>query len=117
VQHAGCQTDALTTYFGEPLPAPCGHCTFCETGCANALPVDPPPPPIDSLLDLQSFGSLRQSHPHALGSARQQARFLCGLASPALTQARLSSNPLFGILQQHRFADVLTRLSVTASRG
>ena len=45
--------------------------------------------------------------PDALGQPRQQARFLCGLTSPALTRARLSSNPLFGILAAHHFDDVL----------
>jgi ATP-dependent DNA helicase RecQ len=117
VEHAGCQTNALTSYFGQPLTAPCGHCTFCNTGRPSSLSAVPPPPPIDSLLDLRTFAALRQSHPESLGSARQQARFLCGLTGPALIQARLTSNPLFGILQQHPFADVLARLSDSEARG
>jgi len=38
---------------------------------------------------------------------RQQARFLCGLTSPALTSARLSRHALFGTLEAYPFAEVL----------
>ena len=38
---------------------------------------------------------------------RQQARFLCGLTSPALTKAKLSKHALFGTLESQRFLDVL----------
>jgi ATP-dependent DNA helicase RecQ len=71
------------------------------------LPPIAAPLPIAGLLDLASFASLCIAHPDALGDARQQARFLCGLTSPAAGQARLSRNPLFGLLEEHRFADVL----------
>jgi ATP-dependent DNA helicase RecQ len=58
-------------------------------------------------LDRISLASVCAAHPAALGTARQQARFLCGLSSPATGQARLSRNPLFGRLEDYRFADVL----------
>jgi ATP-dependent DNA helicase RecQ len=43
----------------------------------------------------------------ALADARQRARFLCGMSSPALTRARLSRHPLFGCAEDRPFAVVL----------
>jgi ATP-dependent DNA helicase RecQ len=107
VEHAGCQTAALVAYFGEELAAPCNHCSFCASAHAVQLPAVTAPRPIAGQLDGTSFAHLCSAHPDALGDARQQARFLCGLSSPAAGQARLSRNPFFGLLEEHRFADVL----------
>jgi ATP-dependent DNA helicase RecQ len=105
--HAGCQTQALVGYFGEQLAGPCGHCSFCETSSAPPpLPSLPPSASIAERLDGTAFASLCAAHPDALGEPRQQARFLCGLTSPRASQARLSRHPLFGVLDDARFADV-----------
>ncbi|MDQ6673760.1 MAG: RecQ family ATP-dependent DNA helicase [Chloroflexota bacterium] len=107
VEHPGCQSAALVAYFGQDLEAACGHCTFCESGLAQRLPEAPAPAPIERLLDVNDLAQLCAAHPAALGDARQQARFLCGLSGPAFTQARLSRQPLFGVLEERPFADVL----------
>jgi ATP-dependent DNA helicase RecQ len=124
VTEPGCQTAALVGYFGERLRGPCGHCTRC-VGAADSgfspprslLPAEPPRPPIASRLDRHAFDQLRQAQPAALGEPRQQARFLCGLSSPALAAARLSRHALFGVLGEYPFADVLAWCggSVTAA--
>jgi ATP-dependent DNA helicase RecQ len=103
----GCQTAALVGYFGEQLAAPCGHCGFCETAHAAPLPPLAQLAPIGDQVERASFASLCQAHPAALGDPRQQARFLCGLGGPAFTTARLGRHPLFGVLEEHRFGDVL----------
>jgi ATP-dependent DNA helicase RecQ len=103
----GCQTDALTRHFGEALPGPCGHCSFCVDGRAQVLPPPPELPPVDRLVERVRFRVLVRDHPSALGEARQRARFLCGLSSPALNRERLSAHALFGVLTEHRFDDVL----------
>jgi ATP-dependent DNA helicase RecQ len=108
VEEKDCQTAALVGYFGERLAAPCGHCTSCQTGQARALPPVPPRPAIEQYIDRAVLAELCSAYPGALGDPRQQARFLCGLSSPAITQARLSRNQLYGVLEAHRFADVLT---------
>jgi ATP-dependent DNA helicase RecQ len=107
VEHAGCQTAALVGYFGEQLAEPCGHCSFCASAHAVQLPASTSPRLIADQLDGAGFAALCRAHPSALGDVRQQARFLCGLSSPAVSQARLSRNPFFGLLEEHRFADVM----------
>jgi ATP-dependent DNA helicase RecQ len=53
------------------------------------------------------MAALRAEHPAELGQARQLARFLCGLSSPATTRAKLTRHDAYGALSLHRFADVL----------
>jgi ATP-dependent DNA helicase RecQ len=103
----GCITNGLLAHFGEAREAPCGHCTFCERGTPAVFPAPPAPPPISSVMDAAAFRAVRDANPEALGAPRQQARFLCGLTSPALTRARLGRNPLFGALEERRFSEVL----------
>ncbi len=107
VSLAGCQTNALTSHFGEQLAGPCGHCTFCVEGRAQVLPRAPAPAPIERVVSRTGFRALVGDHPLALGEARQQARFLCGLSSPALARERLGAHAWFGVLNEHRFQAVL----------
>ena len=58
-------------------------------------------------LDRAALDELVAEHPAALATARQRARFLCGLTSPATTKAKLSRHALFGALAEQRFVDVL----------
>ena len=106
VTRADCQTNALALHFGETRGAPCGHCTFCETGAARSLPPRRVAAPIGSGL-ASALAELRRAHPQALGEPRQAARFLCGLTSPAVSRAKLSRHRLFGELAERPFAEVL----------
>ena len=110
VTHDGCQTNALVGYFGEERTESCGHCTFCTTGIAAALPPAIPQPPLPAGVDVPMLHALRAGHPAALGDPRQAARLLCGLSSPALTREKLTRHPLFGALEDRRFADVFAWL-------
>ena len=107
VTHDGCQVGALVGYFGETRTEPCGHCTHCLTGRAQRLPEPEPKPPIAAGIDAGALAALRESHPGALGTARQRTRFLAGITSPATSRARLTRDPLFGSLADRRFIDVL----------
>jgi ATP-dependent DNA helicase RecQ len=113
VTHDGCQVQALVGYFGETRTEPCGHCTFCIDGHAQALPELDEAPAIE--LDESAFDALIADQPAALATPRQRARFLCGLASPATTRAKLSRHALFGALAEQRFADVLSRCASGAA--
>ena len=107
VVHDGCQVNALVRYFGEERAEPCGHCTFCLAGRVHALPEPAPPLELDAVVDRPALAALTALHPHALGSARQRARLLCGIASPATTRSKLTRDPLFGAAAERRFAEVL----------
>src|SRR5215216_524613 len=107
VTHDGCQVRALVGYFGETRAEPCGHCSFCLDGKAQELPEASPRPAPETVVDRRALEALQAEHPEALGEPRQRARFLCGITSPATTRAKLTREPLFGALVDHRFADVL----------
>lgn len=107
VTHDACQTNSLVGYFGEIRPEPCGHCSFCITGKQQALPDPVDPPSINSVVDSSDVIAVSREKSEALGSTRQLARFLCGISSPAVSRARLGKHSLFGILESHRFMDVL----------
>jgi ATP-dependent DNA helicase RecQ len=104
-----CQTGFLSAHFGEPLDAPCGHCSRCLDGRPLALPpvspADIPEPVWRQALDL------RAKEP-ALADPRALARFLTGLSSPGLTRRKLGGHPLFGSLADVPFAEVLRKAEV-----
>jgi ATP-dependent DNA helicase RecQ len=102
-----CRTNALLAYFGERRTEPCGHCGVCESGKPAHFPPPPSPRPIEQLIERAELDALVAAQPAALGSPRQQARFLCGMTSPATSRARLGRHPLAGRLEQHRFGEVL----------
>ncbi|HEY3414605.1 MAG TPA: RecQ family ATP-dependent DNA helicase [Armatimonadota bacterium] len=107
VTHDGCQVAFLVGYFGEKRSKPCGHCSHCVTGTAQTLPPAKALPAIEAGVEAAVLRSLRDANPAALGRPRQAARFLCGLASPATTKAKLTRDPLFGALDEYPFAEIL----------
>jgi len=112
VHTPGCLSNALVAHFGELREAPCGHCSRCQgSAAARAEPVgqEPARPELADAptVERAELRALCSSHAQALGEARQLARFLCGLTSPATSRARLSRHALFGALAERRFGDVL----------
>jgi ATP-dependent DNA helicase RecQ len=100
----GCLTVSLVAHFGETMP-PCGHCDRCR-----GVPVRPVPRSIPSAPTEEDWAVLRElirSRPSALGTARQLARFLCGLSSPATTREKLTRHDAFGLFAHLPFAEVL----------
>jgi ATP-dependent DNA helicase RecQ len=101
----GCLTGYLTRHFGEKLAAPCGHCDRCRGLPAATLKRTSPRRVGD-----EEWGRIRriahEGHP-ALGNARQLARFLCGMSSPASMRARLNRHDAFGMLADLPFSEVL----------
>lgn len=107
-----CLTAGLLEYFGEEI-GECGHCAVCLDLRGAVLPERS----TTSLrgVDLGGFGALVADHPSALARPRQQARFLCGLNSPAVSASRdLRGNPLFGCCADVPFAQVLAERGVGA---
>jgi ATP-dependent DNA helicase RecQ len=114
-EHPGCRTRFLLRYFGEDLPAECGHCDACE---GAAVPGPIPTSPARPLGDREAalLRDLRAERHTSLESARQAARFLCGITSPAATREKLSKHKLFGALAGVPFRDVL-RFVEQVARG
>jgi ATP-dependent DNA helicase RecQ len=106
--HQGCQVAALCSHFGETLAQRCGHCSWC---LADGQPISLPPrpqPPMDEAAWRRAV-ALRREHPDVLGQPRALARLLCGVSSPKLARAKLSSHALFGALADVPFQTVLAR--------
>jgi ATP-dependent DNA helicase RecQ len=101
----GCLTARLTSHFGEILAEPCGHCGPC-LGLAHA-PLPEPSRNAFTDRDRAIVKELLLENHRALATRRQLARFLCGLASPATTRAKLTRDPRFGSLADFPFSRVL----------
>lgn len=103
--YRGCLTGYLTKHFGEVLKEPCGHCDRCRGISAKVIKR----PKLRRVMDeeIEAVRSLVAEKHAALGTSRQLARFLCGMASPAATRARLTRHQAFGILADLPFAEVL----------
>jgi ATP-dependent DNA helicase RecQ len=112
-EETGCLTARILDYFGETIE-PCGHCSTC----LGETPLQLPPrktPPFQSF-NLSDFDELVASHPNALARPRQQARFLCGLNSPAVSAQRgLRADRYFGLCEKVPFAEVLEARSAVTS--
>ena len=105
----GCLTRRLVGYFGEEI-ADCGHCARCAGEPAEPLsPREGSPSRQTIRTGLREIAELAESHPRALGSPRQRARFACGLSSPRTSRAKLTrgNGGLFGCLSEAGFGDVL----------
>ena len=107
-----CQAGTLSAHFGQPLSQPCGVCSFCT----DEQPAEIPPvesEPLDADV-LESVRPLIEKHPAALADSRSVARFLCGLRSPAITRAKLSSHKLFGHCSETPFAEVMQQVEAVS---
>lgn len=99
-----CTVRSVLAYFGEELGEDCGHCDRCQ-----GLDIPSMPPEREDTLtpaERESLAALIHEGHEALATPRQLARFLCGLASPAASRARLTRDPRFGSMAHHRFATV-----------
>lgn len=98
---SGCLTAMLAKYFGSPDPQPCGNCDRCR----GLAPVKLKRPPARAVTDeeWQQITALVKSPNSALGTARQLARFLCGMTSPA---TRFLRDGRFGLLSDLPFHEV-----------
>ncbi|MCX6938212.1 MAG: RecQ family ATP-dependent DNA helicase [Verrucomicrobia bacterium] len=105
----GCLVRRLLAYFGEELGRDCGHCGRCEGDPAVRL--DRPTPALE--LPVESLDALRVRYPEALRAMRQMTRFLCGIASPALTKAKLTRHAAFGSTLHVPFAQVAAAVQAT----
>ena len=108
IQCDGCQVSYLNAHFHEPLPSPCGHCSWCLDGNRPTVMPARPDPEIDRGVWIQAV-EFRHNHPDELGDPRAFARFLCGISSPRLTRSGLTKHTLFGVQSGVRYPALLSR--------
>jgi ATP-dependent DNA helicase RecQ len=104
-EHSGCIVRYLLHHFGEDLGGDCGHCHYCSG--SSRKPVRVTREHKSPVLDRARMADLRQQYGTALMSARQIARFLCGLSSPFVSQTKLNKHADFGSLSDFPFQAVL----------
>lgn len=99
-----CKTRYVLEYFGEDLGEPCGHCSHCETGKTKSIQS------LDRGLREEEMVFVKQflnKRPIGFKTARENARFLCGISSPKLARSKATKRPLFGVLESAPFHAVL----------
>jgi ATP-dependent DNA helicase RecQ len=101
----GCLNRRLGGYFGEPRNEDCGHCGWCLGDRPNSEPSTP-----TRNLDAVPDAVWTDPESPALETARQRARFLCGISSPAASRLKLSKHPDFGALGDVPFSVVMRKL-------
>ncbi len=104
-EESGCIVRHLLEHFGEDLGRDCGHCSSCSGNSKRVVQIAADSKPVK--LDYDKIAALQTKNPKELGSARQIARFLCGLTSPLVTQAKLHKAAEFGSLATAPFHLVL----------
>lgn len=100
-----CQAGMLSGHFGQPLDVQCGNCSYCVG--EGSLEIAEP---TISKLDEATIAIVKQrvgQHPGALNTSRAIARYLCGITSPALSKAKLSSDKkTFGSCSHVPFGEI-----------
>lgn len=99
-----CLTKTLLKHFGEKMEEGCGHCDRCRGVAPKKLKQGKPRKVTTS--ELERIKALFDAKHAALGTARQMARFLCGMSSPASMRARLYRFDEYGMLADLPFREV-----------
>lgn len=110
-RHEGCLSVELSRYFGEQNPGEaCGTCSSCSNAGEQASDQVMLPQSLPAELDASALSVVYEMVEEAhvpLRTARQLARFLCGIGSPAARRARLQSHDHFAALEDYPFLRVL----------
>jgi ATP-dependent DNA helicase RecQ len=105
-----CLTRHLLDYFGEQGTSDCNDCSRCKRGAGQSLPRTALLEP--GAAEAAIAQRVRTENHASLVHPRQLARFLCGIASPAVTRAKLGRHPDFGALGEIPFRKVLEMVAM-----
>lgn len=103
-----CQAGTLSAHFGEQIGEPCGTCTACRGD--GPLTIQPVASRGVGTSAITCVNQLTAEYPDRFVSARDKARFLCGLSSPSFVRARLTRHASFGVCDDIPFGDVLKEM-------
>ena len=104
-----CLAGQLLDYFGESGAEPCGVCSRCVDPAQTLQAVEARAGNIREV-DVAEMRAVIAEHHPALREARQIARFLCGLPSPATSRGKMRKHAAFGALALLPFNLVLQAL-------
>lgn len=107
-----CFAGQLLDYFGERDEQSCGVCGRCVDPAQTLRPIEARAGELRDVDVAEVRAILAENHP-ALCQARQIARFLCGLPSPATSRGKMKQHDSFGALAGLPFnvvLDAVTRL-------
>ncbi|MBG7608065.1 MAG: RecQ family ATP-dependent DNA helicase [Verrucomicrobia bacterium] len=99
-----CLTKTLLKHFGEKMEEACGHCDRCRGVAPNKLKQAKLRKV--TACEVEQIKELFDAKHAALGTARQMARFLCGMSSPASMRDRLYRFDEYGMLSDLPFEEV-----------
>lgn len=107
---AQCQSSLLASHFGETMEHDCGQCSHCQ----GEGPFDIPAITGRDIGDgvRRALSEVCREYPDHFTTARQRARFLCGLSSPKMIRSKLSRHASFAVCEQIPFTDVLRQVEV-----
>ncbi|WP_442509053.1 RecQ family ATP-dependent DNA helicase [Novipirellula sp. SH528] len=100
-----CQAATLSAHFGDEMKTECGHCSFCLGEGPFEIPAMRPRSLGSSATGI--VNDMIAKYPDRMVTARQRARFLCGLSTPAMFRSRMTREDHFGVCSEMPFADVL----------
>ncbi|MCD0459234.1 RecQ family ATP-dependent DNA helicase [Roseiconus lacunae] len=103
-----CQANHLASHFGQPMDQDCGQCTYCIGDGPRQIPRTDQRVIGDAVK--RAIEQVAREYPDHFTTARQRARFLCGLSSPKMVRSRLSRHASFGVCEQIPFEDVLKQV-------
>lgn len=103
-----CQSRMLAEHFGETFENDCGVCSHCVGDGPYQIPRVAERTIGDGVR--RSLDEVCRQYPDHFTTARQRARFLCGLSSPKMIRSRLSRHASFGVCEQIPFEDVLRQV-------
>jgi ATP-dependent DNA helicase RecQ len=103
-----CQSQTLSQHFGESLPKPCGHCTACLGQGPWTIPETSSQRVGSS--SLKAIEELAAEFPDRFTTARDRARFLCGLSTPSFVRSRLTRHASYGVCDRIPFSEVLKQV-------
>lgn len=103
-----CYARALSEHFGEYLEDSCQNCSACQNQSG----------PMVASTSGRSIGGaaekllaeIVQRYPDLFDTARDRAKFLCGLSTPTMIRKRLTQHPAFGVCNAIPFPHVLRQV-------
>lgn len=111
-----CLAGQLLDYFGESGAQACGVCSRCVDPTQTLQAVEARVGKIREVDLAEMRTVIAEDHP-ALREARQIARFLCGLPSPATSRGKLRKHAAFGALAALPFNLVLAAVENLAQQA